>query len=343
MASQTVPEQDEPQTGFEKQDNAITGGTNPVVGTFEKAYDYLFGGNDSGGFKQAVQQLAQHKAATGGGDDPTKSKGSDALPLTSTGLDPEQFVPDNNPKYATALKEYQDRPTVNPGGAASGPDMTDEQWQQLKKESDAGNTLAGQILKAYKPEWEPTATQDEQSIVQPFANALKALPGEYTSLEAQQAALTPSLASSTADVDAIAKQYGGVTPQSPDATTQSIANSYLGTAANAIKANTPIMESALKDMGTAAETSLKTFPYTAMLSDLLNRFAYNLESPSYLTTPEDTSNLPADLKQLMAAAGISSSYSASAEKQLQDLTKNTSVDGTGGGIIPVAPSVAGAS
>ena len=41
MASQTVPEQDEPQTGFEKQDNAITGGTNPVVGTFEKAYEWL--------------------------------------------------------------------------------------------------------------------------------------------------------------------------------------------------------------------------------------------------------------------------------------------------------------
>lgn len=340
MASQTVPEQDEPQTGFEKQDNAITGGTNPVVGTFEKAYDYLFGGNDSGGFKQAVQQLASHKASVSGGSGGGDPK-NPPLPTTSTGLDPEQFVPNKaDPGYKKELGAFGD-PAEQQADPSN--DMSDAQWQTLKDEANNGNSLAGKILKAYKPEWEPTATQDEQSIVQPFANALKALPGEYTSLEAQQAAITPSLASSTADVDAIAKQYSGVTPQSPDATTQGIANSYLGTAANAIKANTPIMESALKDMGTAAEISLKTFPYTAMLSDLLNRFAYNLESPSYLTTPEDTSNLPADLKQLMAAAGISSSYSASAEKQLQDLTKNTSVDGTGGGIIPVAPSVAGAS
>ena len=339
--SATVPEQDEPQTGWEKQDNAITGGTNPVVGTFEKAYDYLFGGNDSGGFKQAVQQLASHKASVSGDDDPSKVPYAPALPVEKSGLDPEGFVPNTaDPNYKKYVGDVGDKAyqESDPSG-----DINDAQWQTFKREADSGNELAKQILKAYKPEWEPTANQDEQSIVQPFANALKALPGEYTSLEAQQAALTPSLASSTADVDAIAKQYGGVTPNSPDATTQGIANSYLNTASSAIQANTPIMQSALKDMGSAAELSLKTFPYTAMLSDLLNRFAYNLESPSYPTTPEDTSNLPSDLQDLMKAAGITSSYSASSEQQLKDLLANTQKDGTGGGIIPVAPSVAGAS
>ena len=43
------------------------------------------------------------------------------------------------------------------------------------------------------------------------------------------------------------------------------------------------------------------------------------------------------------STGISSSYSASAQKQIEDTLKNTSVDGTGGGIIPPAPPVAGAS
>ena len=293
------------------------------------------------GGTDALKAEAEAKA-----NPPDVIHGSDALPTTSSGLDPEQFIPNKaDPDYKKYLDAFGDpqEQEADPSG-----DMSDAQWQTLKEEANNGNDLAGKILKAYKPEWEPTATQDEQSFVKPFVSALQDLPGEYKSLEAQQAALTPSLAQSTTDVDAIAKQYGGVTPIGPDATTQALANSYLNTAQSAISQSAPVMTAALKDMGKAAEESLKTFPYTSMLSDLLNRYAYNLESPSYLTTPQVTSGLPSDLLDLMKAAGISSSATGSIEQQLKDFGANVTADGTGGGVIqpgtvPTAPAVSGAS
>jgi hypothetical protein len=180
--------------------------------------------------------------------------------------------------------------------------ITDDEYETLQRESAKGNQLAMSLLDEYRPKYGDTATQFEQGLVQPIANDIKQLPGDFTSLEQQQEELNNVLPSNLAQVEQVASQYSGISPQAPNAQTSALMSQYGNLAQNAINAATPVMTAAYKDLGNAADISIKTFPYTTLIEDLLNRYAYQLESPSYPAPPVNMPGLPASIAKLFAAS-----------------------------------------
>jgi len=212
----------------------------------------------------------------------------DYLPKNKLGQTPEEYV--QNPADKTA-----------PEGPIT-PTITDKEFETLQNESAKGNHFAMQLLDAYKPKYGPTAIQFEQSLTNPMVQDIKALPGLYNTLQEQQSIYDNQLPAALSQIEQTAKQYSGIAPQSPNAQTSALMNQYASIANNAIAASTPIMDAALKDLGTAAEISVRTFPYTTLIQDLLNRYAYQIESPSYSPPPMTWPGLPESIKKLFAAS-----------------------------------------
>jgi hypothetical protein len=219
------------------------------------------------------------------------------------------------PSYFTPTNEDQIKQLISgaqPGQGLLGlqdvkglekPDLTDEEFGTLERESAAGNHLAMQLLDEYRPKYDTeTATQREQGFTKPFTQDIGDLPSLYTNLQSQQSALDNQLPQALGQIQSVAQQYSGIAPQAPNAQTSALMNQYVGTANSAIVASSPVMTSALKDLGTAAELSVKTFPYTTLISDLLNRYAYQIESPSYPAPPINMPGVSNAIKQLFAAS-----------------------------------------
>jgi hypothetical protein len=227
------------------------------------------------------------------------------LPTNKAGATPTGYTPSNEEQIRQLLSNAQPGQGllglgVEPKTLESG--LTDKEYETLERESAAGNQLAMSLLDEYKPKFGPTATQFEQSLAQPLVSDIKQLPTEFSSLEAQQEALNNVLPSNLAQVQQVAQQYSGISPQAPNAQTSALMSQYGNIAESAMNAATPVMTAAFKDLGNAAAISLRTFPYTTLVEDLLNRYAYQLESPSYPAPPINMPGLPASIAKLFTAS-----------------------------------------
>ena len=224
-------------------------------------------------------------------------------PKNASGVTPESYDP-NLAKVQQILSSAQpgqgllNLPTDK---QLEGP-LTDDEYAVLEKESSRGNDLAMQLLTAYKPQYGMSPTQTEQSLVKPEVNSIKGDQSLYDTLQSEQSAQDPTLGGNLSQIQSVAQQYSGISPQAPNAQTSAIMNQYMGQATSALAAITPVMDSALKDLGNAASISLRTFPYETLVSDLLNRYAYQLESPSYTPPPINMPGLPAGIQKLFEAA-----------------------------------------
>ena len=225
------------------------------------------------------------------------------LPTDKAGALPETYQP-NEEKIKSILSDPasgQQLLGLPPTKELEGP-LTDDEYAKLETLSSKGNQLAMNLLDAYKPKYGPTGTQFEQSLTKPFTEELNQLPSMYNQLQEQQSQMDNQLPSALAQIQQTAKEYSGISPQAPNSQTTALMNSYLGTANNAIQASNPIMTSALKDLGTAAEISVKTFPYTTLIEDLLNRYAYQIESPSYPAPALQMPGISNAIQKLFTAA-----------------------------------------
>jgi hypothetical protein len=180
--------------------------------------------------------------------------------------------------------------------------LTDSEYATLQKESAAGNQLAMSLLDEYKPTYLPTSVQSEEQIVSPYEKDIQGLPAEFNQLEQQEQAQQPNLSQVIPQVQAEAQSYSGISPNPESSQTIATGNQYAVDASSAIAASTPIFTAALKDLGTAAQLSVTSFPYTTIISDLLNRYAYQIESPSYPAPPINIPGVPSTIAQLWAAA-----------------------------------------
>jgi hypothetical protein len=227
-------------------------------------------------------------------------------PINAAGQSAGYYTPDNEAQIKSILS------SAKPGSGILGlgdttkelesPTLTDDEYYTLERESAAGNKLAMSLLDEYRPKYTETGTQFEQGMTKPFTQALNDLPSLYTNLQSQQSTLDNQLPQALGQIQSVAQQYSGIAPQAPNAQTSALMNQYIGTANNAIQSSAPVMTSALKDLGTAAELSVKTFPYTTLISDLLNRYAYQLESPSYTPPPINMPGVSDAIKKLFAAS-----------------------------------------
>lgn len=237
----------------------------------------------------------------------TPEKFTPYLPPNKAGAIPENYQPTNedqirallsNPMPGQGLLGLSD--TTKQLESSKG--LSDDEYTTLEREAAAGNKMAMSLLDEYKPSYGPTGTQFEQQLTDPMVNELKQLPSLYSTLQAQQAALDNQLPSALSQIESTAQQYSGISPQAPNAQTTAMMNQYVNTANNAIAASNPVMTSALKDLGSAAEISVKTFPYTILIEDLLNRYAYQLESPSYTPPPINMPGVSAAIQKLFEAS-----------------------------------------
>lgn len=280
-----------------KKITEVTGGTNPVVKAFEGAYDYLFGGNNQGGFDKAVSQLGQQSQQTssentGGGDPHVSTK----IPANNEGLSPEEYVDKPGAELPPGAGGPED-----PEQGPLAPSITDKEYESLVGEANKGNKLADAILKEYHPKYGDTAAQFEQSLTQPFVKQLDSLSGELAPLEAGQEALQTAPGVGQAAANAISTTYSGKPVVGPDATTQALTNEFAADTA-AAQADLKPEEQGLADLGKAAKLSEKTFPYQSLVEDLLNRYAYQVESPSYQPTATNYPGLPDWLKTLFTGS-----------------------------------------
>lgn len=248
--------------------------------------------------------LTQETAPDPTGGPPTGKGFKDYLPEDKSGEIPESYTPDES-EISSMLSGA--KPGSGILGVPSAKELegtlTDSEYETLEKESSRGNQLAMNLLDAYKPKYGLTSTQQEQQLVQPFVNEDKSLPSTFNALEQQQQTQDDNqLPSALAQVQQTAQQYSGISPQAPNAQTSALMNQYMSTASTAMAQATPVMDAGLKDLGTAAEISVKSFPYESLISDLLNRYAYQLESPSYPAPPIKIAGLSPALQKLFAAS-----------------------------------------
>lgn len=225
------------------------------------------------------------------------------VPKNSAGVTPEAYDPNLAKVKQILSTSTPDQGLLNlpTDKQLEGP-LTDDEYATLEKESSRGNDLAMQLLTAYTPKYGESGTQYMQSFAKPLVNDIKGDESLYNNLQTQQSALDNNPSAALAQVASVAQQYSGISPQAPNAQTTALMSQYGSIANNAIASTTPVMDSALKDMGDAASISLKTFPYETLVSDLLNRYAYQIESPSYPPPPLNIPGISNAIKKLFTAS-----------------------------------------
>ena len=231
--------------------------------------------------------------AIGGSSTPVDPPGdahlSDKVPVNSEGLTPAEYAA----KPGSVLPDHEQGPVE--------PDVTDKEYEALVGEANKGNKLAAQLVKLYAPKYGPTSAQIEQGLVSPFVKQLTSLPGQLAPLEAQQSALYTAPGVGMGAADQIAQSYSHVAPAAPAATTTALNAEFANDVAGA-QADLKPEEQGLTDLGKAAKLSEKTFPYQSLVEDLLNRYAYQVESPSYQPTATNYPGLPDWLKTLFTGS-----------------------------------------
>jgi hypothetical protein len=262
-----------------------------LIGTAQKGLESVWGNligthptDVFGSIIHALRHASWNPLTGVGGSSPQTTPYETYLPKNAEGLAPENYQPNNEQTIRNLIAGGGKNVLALPNEKAltSGKGLSDQEYTALEKESANGNPLAMKLLTAFKPQYGPTGSQYEQQLAQPFVNELQQLPSLYTSLEQQtQQQEDVSIPSALAQADKVAAEYSGVSPQAPNAQTESMMSQYGDIAANVQNAVAPIMTAGLKDLGDAAEISLKTFPYTSLISDLLNRYAYQVQSPYY--------------------------------------------------------------
>lgn len=251
---------------------------------------------------------------------PSGAKFEPFVPKDKSGETPEGYTPDVQ-KIQSLLQNAgpESGTQISESSKQLEDQLSDKEYEQLEKASASGNKLAMSLLTAYKPKYGKTWQQEEQSFTQPFVNALKQLPSEVDPLVAQEEALQPSVQSSIAQVQQQAESEAPANAeiQQPNATTNALMGQYASASApSVITSDMEPMISGLQDLANAAQISQKTFPYEGMISDLLNRYAYQIESPSYepSTVP---SFLPDYLQKLIqASTGVSVNSGGSSTSNL---------------------------
>jgi hypothetical protein len=224
------------------------------------------------------------------------------LPTNRYGVTPEGYTPSNEVLIHQVMggKEGTQGLAALQNEGLLKPTVTDKEYETLEKEAASGNTLAMKLLDAYRPKFGISDTQYEEGLVHPFVQTLQDLPDLYKQLEATQP--DQSLPSVLSDVQQVAQAYSGISPQAPNTQTEAVGSQYANIGASTAAAIAPIMNSALKDLGSAAEISMKTFPYQTLIQDLINRYAYQIESPSYPPPAFAWPGLPSDIAKLFQEA-----------------------------------------
>ena len=222
-------------------------------------------------------------------------------PVNAAGEHPTNYTPTNEDQIKKLLGTGQSVPGFSDKELESG--LTDAEYETLQKESASGNSLAMSLLDEYKSQYLlKSPVQQAQALVQPIVSDIQGLGSDFTSEEAQQKSLTDTLPQNIEQMQSTAAQYSGISPQAPNAQTTALDAQYGALAQQGINAATPIMSAAYKDLGNAAALSLKTFPYSTLIDDLLNRYAYQLESPSYPAPPVNLGAIPDAIKKLFSAS-----------------------------------------
>ena len=222
-------------------------------------------------------------------------------PVNAAGEHPTGYTPTNEDKIKQLLSTNQSVTGLTDKELESG--LTDAEYETLQKQAAGGNSLAMSLLDEYKSQYLlKSPVQQAQALVQPLATDIQGLGSDFTSEEAQQQALTNTLPQNIEQMQSTAAQYSGISPQSPNAQTSALDAQYGSIAQQGMNAATPIMNAAYKDLGNAAALSLKTFPYSTLIDDLLNRYAYQLESPSYPAPPVNLGAIPDAIKKLFSAS-----------------------------------------
>jgi hypothetical protein len=203
----------------------------------------------------------------------------------------------------TGTTEYPADPSYSPSqlGEPESSTLSDADYEKLQSQAASGNELAKQLIKAYHPEFETPQTF-EKGLVEPYVAALQGLPAEESQISSEAQSSLPTLATDESQAQQIAQSVSGVAPQAPNAMTQSLNSLYSQTTAAAIAQSNAVEQSALTDLGKAAAISQATFPNQTLVQDLLSRYAYQVESPSYTPASANYPGLPLWLQELFTGA-----------------------------------------
>jgi hypothetical protein len=313
-----------------------------VLGDIEKMGESIWGNVSGDKPTDALGYISHYLQNVGStGSDPNLTGGPVGDVSPTTGKD----IPTNPPKEKDTFKlptESGAIPTeynlTDPSAIKEpGPyeeTLSDTDFSKLESEAANGNKLAEELIKAYKPDWQ-NPYSFEKSLVQPYVSAIQDLPAEESQISAEGQAAIPPASSDISQAQQIAQSVSGVAPQSPDPLTQSLGSLYSQTTAAAIAQSNAVEQQSLTDLGKAAKLSQESFPYTSYIQDLLNRYAYQIESPSYTTAPVELGQLPASIQALFQGAGVSSSLTGNPLTALGGATLPTDTPlpapaGTGG-------------
>ena len=276
-------------TGADPKGSTLGQITHALRNDYDWNPESWFGGGSTGNLAEEAAK-AEQKATE---DTGPKANISTKPPTDKAGETPEDYTLEKGAELPKGLE--------GTGELSTAESLTDKEYEALVDQADKGNSLATALLKEYKPKYGPTAAQFEQGLVSPFVKQLQSLPGELGPLEAQQNALYNAPGVGLGAADQIAQTYSGIAPQPENATTQAINAEFQNDVAGAAADLKP-EEQGLTDLGKAAKLSEKTFPYQSLVEDLLNRYAYQVESPSYQPTATNYPGLPDWLKKLFTGS-----------------------------------------
>ncbi len=189
--------------------------------------------------------------------------------------------------------------------------MSTDDYAKLVAAARKGDKDAKEIIRSYRPTYPPTTNQVEQSLTAPYVKALQGLGAMEGPAEGAAAAATPSWPQAQAQMGQVSSGLTGLAPPTESPTVAQEGSEYASAVAPYESEIGAIQTQSDQDLGQAAATSQKTYPYEAMIQDLLGRYAYSLESP-YLqpTVPSKGTYLPPWMQTLItAAAGVNSSGS----------------------------------